>query len=228
MVEHPTFRGQLILLINKFRNGDAGLFNEIKDIKFEQPQLVSFIDEINGAGTPEKSAMVSENKAVGLRWFIGADLNHSNVTSVDFWPSLEFGMDILANPNVQQFVFRSSVSLSSVSPSYIYYVPGSPATYQKFEYSQTTASITPQVMFNFFNEDKFKIYIDGGLTLNISGYSNNVQLPTFWFNVFMQAGIVLNKQFDIAVGYYPGASYSGSAVNNRSVLLGVKFFFGKN
>ena len=144
---------------------------------------------------------------------------------------------MFGNPTIQQFIFRAEVSFSYIDPKFeAKQVNGS--TYGPFSFNQYTATFTPQLIFNAFNKDHIKIYIDAGLGLNISGYSNSklviegapYKLDSFWFNIPLQAGVVFNKKLEIFFTYTGYAAYTGYeyfSVENQSTTLGLKYLFGK-
>src|SRR6202012_2326061 len=122
------------------------------------------------------------------------------------------------NPNVQKVIFRAELSLSYAS--FDTSVPSSSFANdtKAFTFNQYNATITPQVVFNFYNKDKVKLYADAGVGINISMYTNEkytennmyglqVQTPyplnSVWLNFPVQAGAVLNKHIEVFVSYIP-------------------------
>ena len=159
-------------------------------------------------------------------------------------PEFNFGFDMFVNPNVQRLIFRAELSLSYVSAKLSYPESGQTVPINgTYTFNQYTATITPQLIFNAYNKDNFKIYIDAGVGFNFSAYSNNkvttpqtnvttnrpYDLEPYYASLPIQAGIVLNKKIDIAftfVKYATYTSYNDIALSNQSMCLGVKYFFG--
>jgi hypothetical protein len=163
-------------------------------------------------------------------------------TSRTVAPKINFGFDAFVNPNVQQFIFRAELSLSFVGANFRYpIITNSITTYDDYTFNQFTASLTPQLLFNVYNKDDFKFYIDGGIAFNLAAYSNNeitdpntgakdpnqhpYHLEPYWASFPLQVGAVLNKKIEISFTYNSFAvftKYSDISVANQSFNLGVK------
>lgn len=256
VVNSPTYRGQLLLYINKYIPGNNKLISGIKLMEYRQSDLESIVDKINNNGNPVKKKSVS-------RFFAGIGLNNTvtevnsvmysripqNYTTIS--PKINAGIDMFDNPNVQRFVFRIEFSFSYVTPQYKYpLVAMGINTNQIYEFNQYTASITPQILFNVYNKDSFKVFIGGGWAFNLSAYSNNkftiisadpnivnaytVQKPytleSYWSNFPLEAGVTLNKKIELCftyTGYAAYTKYTGFYASNQTTSLGLKYLFGK-
>jgi len=260
------FRGQLILLNNKFRNGNQKLLNAIAEARYDEPDLeliTTRLNDENAGSSPTSNNMNSHPKLV--RIFAGLGVNditttykyvqsvvsttNSNGTSTIYnyasyhstaiAPKINFGVDMFINPNIQQFIFRSELSFSYSNGLFnrtIQTVTGGDVTYN-YKFTQYTTSLTPQLLFNLYNTDKLKFYIDGGITLNLSSYGynnaaevdqNGLQLQPFWAYFPLQAGVVFNKKIEIYFTYTSGASfsdYTDFSVSNQYMCLGLKVLF---
>jgi hypothetical protein len=115
-----------------------------------------------------------------------------------------------------------------------------------YSFNQYTATITPQILLNIYNKEKFKLYLDVGAGLNFSAYSNNKliledtrspanntaephpNLESFWLNFPFQAGVILNKKIELSLTYFGYDTYTNNTnydIKNSSIGLGVKYFF---
>lgn len=145
---------------------------------------------------------------------------------------------------MQKFVFRGEIALSYINPHYAYQiarVDGAMAN-TTYTFNQYNAAATPQILFNFYNKDNFKLYIDAGIAFNFSSYTNNKfvidesdiagpYLAPFWINLPLQTGMILNKKIEVCFTYINKASFSRSSSfdsSNQTVSVGVKLLFGKN
>jgi hypothetical protein len=156
---------------------------------------------------------------------------------------VNLGFDVFVNPNVQKLIFRTEFAFSLVSTKLLY--PVSDIKDNQLSYDQYIVSITPQLLYNVYNTDGFKVYVDAGASANLSKFSNIAFIDpatglndphntTDGFNNFivdfpLKAGVVINKKFEAAFTYTPYAkitSYSAIAVSNQFFGLGVKYFFG--
>jgi hypothetical protein len=259
-VERPFFCGQMIFYINKYVPENTGLTSTAERTGFDDDPLINLVNQINGnkgglvngvAKTPNlrffAGAGAQYNKARLLEYYSVATNNGSylykvNTSSICVYPKFNLGVDVFVNPNVQKFIFRTELAFSFVSTKLLY--PVTDTKNNQLSYDQFITSLTPQLLYNVYNTDSFKLYLDIGFSASISKYSNiafidpatglndpNNTTDGFYNYVTylpLQAGIVLNKKFEAAFTYTPYAkitSYSAIAVSNQSFGLGVKYFF---
>ncbi|HTE00891.1 MAG TPA: hypothetical protein VK668_16480 [Mucilaginibacter sp.] len=256
IINSDIYKGQMLLYVNKFSPGNDKLISRVNQAKYNQLGLESIVNEINNNGNDVKQ------RSSG-RLFVGLginstitevyDVNYSGLTQryTTMSPKINLGIDFFDNPNVQRFVFRAELSLSYVAPRYYYPVTVSGAgANEVYKFNQYTAAITPQVLINLYNKDDLKIYVDGGVALNFSAYSNNVftienapanvtesttvkepyKLESFYANFPLQVGVTLNKKFEIyltRIGYAAYTKYDGFYASNQSYCLGVKLLLSK-
>ncbi|MGZ3750134.1 MAG: hypothetical protein ACXVAU_02590 [Mucilaginibacter sp.] len=250
--EMPVYRGQLILYINKFNTGDKELLDKVGRVMYKETDLEQIVNEINGNDVKK-----TQNKKSNTRFFVGAGINNtqtqyyqadfqSPLSSATITPKISGGLDVFVNPNVQQFIFRVELSFSYIKTRFIYPVSSS-GPFDIYSFNQYTASVTPQLLYNIYNKDNFKVYLDGGLAFNFSSYSNastinpaagaidpNQQpyhLEPYWANFPVQAGVVINKKIEISFTYAAYAAYTqyqGLSIANRSACLGVKYLLSKH
>jgi len=253
-----TYKGQLKLRVNKFHPGNTGLNRKVENTDYELDQLKSLINEIN------------ENKSdkPAFRFFAGLAFNSTTVKINDIIyihdqqslnyssPKINFGIDVFGNPNVQKFIFRMELSYSYIKPRFAYsddpqYAIKSISDIH-YAFDQNTFSFTPQLLLNLYNTAKLKFYIDGGVGLNFSGYSNqhldikntdefnNVTrtstdnpylLSSFWLTVPVQAGVIF-KKVEIHFTFLTGPNYtpikgasSTLTAGNQATNMGVKYLF---
>lgn len=252
VVSSPQYKGQLLLYMNKTSPNNKRLFSEINTTSYNYADLEKVVDHINGLsynnglnnrffwGIALNMTTAEENLA-----------NYDNFIpkkSTSQTPKISWGVDFFNNPRVQHLIFRVEVSASYITPRFNY---NSPSYNLLYEYNQYTASITPQVLVNLYNKDNFKIYIDGGWAFNFSAYSNNksignyygdptlgattpvknpYKLEPYWSNFPLQAGVVVNKRWEVFATYMPNAAYTKYTqlyASNQSLNLGVKWLMGK-
>jgi len=251
VINSHVYNGQLLLYINKFCPDNNKLISDAEKVKYEEVYLEPLIDEINNSNGKSNNI----KKAISSRLFVGIAVNSTktevdNVNYVDaiihstsVSPKINFGIDVFNNPHIQQLIFRAELSLSYIAPRLKYPSTATAANSDYiYEFNQYTAAITPQIIFNVYNSDSFKFYLDAGFSFNFSAYSNNkliIQygdattvnkpyiLQSYWSNFPLQAGVVLNKKMEIYFNYTPYASYTKYTefyASNQSMNLGFKFF----
>ena len=231
-VERAFFRGQLIFYINKYTPEKTGLINQAESIAFEQDQIEKVVYQINGDTVARANGHVKGSR---LRWNLGAAMMYSQWKGesgkFNGIPQISFGLDVFDNPNVQQWVFRASVSFSDLSSKSSYYNTSTLA-YNPITSTQTIFSITPQILYNLYNKENLKVFVGGGASLNFSGYSTDPSSvngnkvgnpPVCWYNLPITAGIAVNKRIEAAFTYAPYEHILGI----RFYDLGVRVYLDK-
>jgi hypothetical protein len=246
------YKGLLSLYINKFAPQGNKLINFVRSMKYEQSDFINVVDKINNntsAGNKKKSsrffagiAIADTKTKVNNTYFEGTN-SDNKIT-----PKIGLGVDIFNNPNTQQLIFRGELSLSYINPQFNY--PAISGTgVQTYSFTQYTAALIPQILFNIYNKDNFKIYIDAGIGVNFSNYSNQkvvAQSPVtytpiitenpyhfehVWTDFPFAVGMMLNKKVEISFNYTPlYGSYSRYVfihAGNQSMGLGIKFLLGR-
>lgn len=234
-IERPFYKGQLIFYINKYQEGNMKLIRLAEEATFEADPIEEIVDKING--DTAKTA-INRNKAPNFRLFAGGGI--ARLTNFGFntlsIPQFTIGLDRFDNPYVQQWIFRNSLSISFVSANIPYYVPDAPGN--NLNYNQFTISITPQILYNFYNKDNLKIYVGMGASLNLSSYDgehfsatttavpSDIGLSGFWVGIPLQTGVMVNKSWELSFTYAPYTKYvpGYNVWNNHSFGLGVKFY----
>lgn len=252
----PIYKGQLLYYINKFEPGNEKLIHKAEEIQYRQPDLIALIDAINGNNT------VVKRKPAG-RFFLGLALNSTNTqindaigvsgiqNSTSVLPKISMGYDVFNNPNVQRMALRGELSIWGATPRFrtpVYI--NNQKTNAIYEFDQYNVSLGPQILFNFYNKDNFKIYIDCGLALNFSAYANDqytienepanvteastvkspFKLENYWASFPLQAGIVINKKVEVCFTYTGSATftrYSDFYASDRILSIGLKYLFQK-
>jgi hypothetical protein len=264
IVEHNTFRGQLLLYNNKFNGGNPQLVNRINDVMFNEADLEKIVNLINNNGLDQPNKGISANKKPSaIRLFAGIGANNisskytyggfnpaiptnSSTYSNSITPKIGFGADFFINPSVQRLIFRVELSYSYSNNSFIHSVTGANTTIRSYPlgFSERTFTVTPQVIFNIYNENKLKIYIDGGVSDNNTSSPNNnpivsaglgndflFKFKPFWANYSFQAGVVLAKKIELAFTVTNSAPNMTTfpdvvTIANSSTCVSVKYLFG--
>jgi hypothetical protein len=246
-IERTIFRGQLIFYINKYTPGNTSLISQAEELAFEDSPLEDIVYKINGDAAVKAKGLPKQSKS---RWFVGTGLSYGQnkdvaVTSTSHseLPQVSIGFDMFDNPNVQQLIFRTSLSISYVNAKVTYTLPESLNGILTFD--QITTAITPQIIYNVYNSDNFKVYIGGGASLNFSAYSNtdfsgigpngtnssSFNFSAFWVSMPLQTGIMVNKKWEASFTYAPYTKITPNSYNrfnSESFGLGVKFFLGRH
>ncbi len=243
LTKSSIFKGQLLLYANKFRPGNEELISRIEQSIYNLEDLQNIVNDINGN-------KVTAKRKISTRFFTGIGINKTATetgnsalyggtqTSASTLPTVSAGIDIFGNPTVQQLIFRTELTLSSISAKFNGVTINRLSSIDPFSFHQYTATIAPQLLLNIYNKTNFKFYLDIGVGFNFSTYDHNFAtmngvdytLSGFWFTLPIQAGIVVQKNIEVCFIYTPYADYTPYAtfyVKSQNTSLGVKYLFGK-
>ena len=250
LVTENRYQSQLDHLALKYNLNNNKFETQISSCSYTETDLVKVAQVING-NTDKQFTPVRNS---GSRWLLGAGVN-SSVMSFEgvlkftgqnsTYPKISAGFDLFPNKNTQQLFLR--VELSLTAAKYSFYNPNPDGYSQSLELSQRTGSIIPQLIYNIYNQDRFKIFIDAAASVNVSSYNNyklvenfnNVAessspgfpgLARFWYTFYAKTGVVLNKKWEIYVSYAPSAivtaNYDTFAGTVVSYQAGLNYLFG--
>ncbi|RCH53814.1 hypothetical protein DJ568_16385 [Mucilaginibacter hurinus] len=241
--------GQLTLLLNKYAGGDKRKLRAVQQAHFNEGNLIRVFELIDGTGAENR------NRPAGSRLFVGGGLNYINTAfygenrfaesspSKTYSPKVSAGYDFFINPIVQQFFFRTELSLHYVKPNFSR--PVSSQAYVSYTFDQYNLALTPQLIYNVYNKESFKFYIGAGAAINYSIYANNkmtmhntapynqpaYRFENLWLSFPLQAGVTVNKRFDISLNRSGAAAftrYLGFSVASEVWGISLKYLFDRN
>jgi len=186
------------------------------------------VSPITNTYTYSGTSITTSNNVTIVNTISGESNSHSVMINLDG------GVDFMINPDIQQFIFRAEFSVATFGETARQAATTDFAAFN-FSYTGFYLSVVPQLIFNVYNTNKFKIYVDGGFGLHSVTYSNGGSNASLFdgygtgFYVPLQAGMVFNKKFEISVGYNgftSGATYGTVTVSNKvSANIGLKYLF---
>jgi hypothetical protein len=256
------YYAQLIELTNKYRSDDAAkIIDRIVVLNYNEDEILRIINLVNN----DTTAPIKKNGTRAYNLYAGIGLNASRITrssnpfagttdveKASYLPELVFGIDVPFNPNTGRLVFRTELVLEMIKARISNYDSEySALTVNTYSFTQTSASLRPQLIYNFFNGSNLKFYAGGGAAINFSRYSganvkkqvssttvagyNSVQeekVPSSggtWFAPIAKAGFIIGKKLDINFGYSPSTSIQAAAdimgVSVTTVEAGVNYRF---
>jgi hypothetical protein len=248
-VNETKYKGQLIYLSSKYNKNTEELRTTIESSSYDQ-DLVNIVYKINGSA----KRVISHNKS-GISFYAGIGSSISSIKppndytfySTDdsyvysYLPRISFGMNVYTNPEVGRLVFKAEIALSANTfktyfNQYFYSAPKSYLTLNQY-----TVSLEPQVLYNIYNSDRFKFYLEAGVSLNFSKYSNNnlysagstdpesnyIEVTNSWFSVPLSAGVTLNNKIGLYVSYIIPSVFSGNGFSYSSTQFGLTYTFGQ-
>lgn len=255
-----VFVSQLYGLAQKYNPGSDELRQLIEQASYNTQDLKKISEMINKMTYDTKDYGTTSS----VRFFAGVGINITRlkptsefrfynpptITSVN--PTLSGGANIYINPNVGQFIARCEIlftrdSYNTVADVY-FNQPEKPKS--QYHLTQYIAVFYPQLVFNAYNTNDFKFYLDAGLAFNFSknkgdelynGYTqvtekHYLNVNSYWINYPVKVGIVLNRKIDISIAYIistsitnnisSGSKTSGDySLNLSSILAGVHYNF---
>jgi hypothetical protein len=255
------FRMQLQNLLQKNNIADVHLIRRVSQSEYYESEIAEIIGKINGNSGKQFQAP----GLFGTRWFAGAALNNSKFqfsgefvlanapASNSALPKLDAGIDFLFNKNVQQLYLRLEGVFSYGHYDFSFYNSGS-IPYEgtsSLNFKMYNTALVPQVVYNVYNAEKLKVFIDAGVAINIAFYDHHQLItnyggsfpnaeydnyPQFVKNYFsfpLKAGFAFNKKLEIFMCYVPptNIAYVSQALtfqsNIGSYSAGLNYYFGK-
>jgi hypothetical protein len=255
------YRNQLAYLAQKYAGSNGKLDKEVLAANYDESDLIKIIQTINGGSSKQSSVQ----NLSGSRWFAGIGVNYSTLelttysgtsfggstvnNSGSVLPKITAGIDVFANQNVQSLIFRAELSVTAssfnISNTNNTRVPHSTSS---LEFTQLNGAVTPQLIYNIYNKQELKVFIDAGAALNFAAYnqyqyvtkyenslpedvqSNYPAFDKFWVSFPIKAGITLNNKIEINVCYIPPSTIVDDTIfkgNISSFGAGVNYLFGK-
>ncbi|MGZ3753472.1 MAG: hypothetical protein ACXVAU_19460, partial [Mucilaginibacter sp.] len=160
---------------------------------------------------------------------------------------ISFGADLMDSPNSDKLVFRVEATLAESQYKSIYIYTGSPFVPVRYSYDQLAIALAPQIIYNFYHEKDFRMYVGAGVALTFYQYFNatydidyaatkvtNAHLVTSnFFNTFrtpfvFKAGVMFNIKIGAFVKYVTAAPVTNDyyfSLNSSSMQIGLSYTF---
>ncbi|GAA4335714.1 hypothetical protein GCM10023149_43860 [Mucilaginibacter gynuensis] len=249
--------GQLLLLHKKYNNDNNKNRSTIENSNFVESDLVKSINIINNSSSTTSNTQKGTEvvRPSNNRFFVGLGLTYTKTRfkgqnpfdggdgGKTYTPKISIGYDAFANSQVQRVVFRGELSFNYISSKIT--STQSATSGAVYSFNQGNFAFTPQLIFNLYNTDDLKLYVEGGAALTFSFFSNDkivsgnsnitnqakpYDVESFWLSYPFQIGAVINKKFDVSVGYTPSATYTRYTfftLSNEVIGLNLKYLFNK-
>jgi hypothetical protein len=253
VVTVEEFKNQLIEAAKNSKVNTSNLLDLLLATKYEERDIARITNLINGG----KSQAFPLNKPSMTTFYAGIALSSSKATydgdnalansptnKISYFPKLTLGIDFRSNPFIGKLIFRFDLSFTGANYEISKVVEGTGKTTHSF--NQYTGSLTPLVIYNFYNSDKLKVNAGVGFSLNLSQYSNNkkqfdnfhnpawsnedeVKLRSFWIALPIRLGVVFNKKYEVYGQYnYPFSSitdYMNYSISVKSWQVGFNYLY---
>lgn len=185
-VNENTYMRQLFALANKYQGLSDDTQWQIEHAGYNKDDLLKIVSKINHISKTdyEKSNTVKGPKS---NFFIGAAVNIDNMSApassayasgggtgyTSYKPAVFLGVNFFANPSTRQLQFRLELGAAQSQFKSFYELQVSPRIPFKASFDKLTFSFSPQIIYNFYNAENFKIYGGAGLVLIYDSFSNS-------------------------------------------------------
>ena len=184
-VNENTYMKQLFALANKYGVLDNNLQTDIEHSRYNNDDIVKIVSKINHISKDE----YEKTHAPGgpkFNLFLGAAANIDNIktaTNSPFYaaggrsatsvlPAVSFGINLFANPSTRQLQFRLEVGAAQSQYKSLYDSKVYPYIPMKASFNEVTFNISPQIIYNFYNAENFKVYGGVGVCFSTYKFSN--------------------------------------------------------
>lgn len=253
VITNDKYRRQLLVVMRKFNVSSSAVEQRLTSLSYDETDILRIVNEINGQEYIKTQYpktrffaglgfMHNQTRYAGI-----SDFANSNVTSKDSYsPVLTAGLDLFANPAIGKLIYRLELSLMMSKTDVSAPRPNDNGNSKNVSFTQYSAIVAPQLIYNIYNTERFKFFIGGGVGFNISGYSKNKyyftnfygqvtpvepeDLQPISFLVPFSAGVVIHKRIELSAGYtVPFNIISGGVYSIRMerYKAGISYLFGK-
>lgn len=262
LVTQNLYTGQLEQLADTYKTNTPALKNEIKRSRYAEDDLISITAQINGDDAKQIKNTIARNSKA--RFYFGAAytvntlqyVSHATSTVYTYSDFNPFANASPAKSNSPKLTFGGDAAFGRIelraelALSFNDYTitnteinPYTPIRVSTQHLKQGTVSVTPQVIYNIYNTDKFKLFIDGGISYNLSAYPTNMYTTLYassysgqsfpvlnktWFSFPLKAGILLNKKIELYGSYSSAMGLSEYIAFNAKITTyqgGINYFF---
>lgn len=246
--QYRVYQDTLLALAQKY-NVSKNLEAMIMKTDFIESDLFSVIKLINNDKATKEPGMGGTRFYAGVLFaqtttdFLGS--NHlGGQRSQSYIPTLNAGLDVFTNRYTKRLFLRLDLSLSADKPRFKSQEENLDTYDYKFD--RYTAMLSPQLTYNLYNKENFKLYLGIGVGVNYSFYGkdnrliynttygytttqkNPYNLNSFAINPVLKAGTFISKTFEIYAQCIPPdyiTNYVGFGVRTSSLGVGVHYLF---
>jgi hypothetical protein len=260
-VTENTYQKQLFSLANKYNALDDKTTGEIENSNYSEDNLLAIVSRINNISKSEYDKKYTAKTKFGF--YVSGALNISTTTSPSglpfvaggasssyssYLPAAAIGLNINPNPVSGKVEFRVDLSVAPGQFNESYQLKVSPYTGAKASFDQLNISISPQIIFNFYNSTHLKIFVGAGGVITRFNFTNpyfgnqNSAAPAanfpdepYYFlkngtSFLLKTGFRIHKNWEVFFNYIIPTSITPSpyfGFNNSVTQIGASYFFGK-
>jgi len=264
LIDH-AYKHQLQMLAVEYNLSNEALINEIQNTDYKDYAISKIVNKINGI-----TNMKPASDGTGIRFFAGAGINSSSInvtgsselsnakSSSQVFPKIDIGADIYLNKNVGRLIFRTELYYTGNNTQFIYNYNGGSYTgsgsvinySEVLKFNTSRIGLEPQIIYNIYNSNNLKFYLDVGVAFIYCDYTNKVYnltisyttggasdliaqpfpyMHAIIFNVPAKIGFLINNRFNIYAGYMAQTALNENnySLNLTQYELGINYIFGK-
>ncbi|MGZ4001219.1 MAG: hypothetical protein ACXVIY_11345, partial [Mucilaginibacter sp.] len=179
-----TYQKQLSAVALNNNELNESLIAIIARSEYSEDNILDIVSRINKITNTEYKKTHYSGSSVNL--FVGAGLSICSTSSdagsqysvgggksyTSFGPRISFGIDLFANPATRALQFRLELSGAQNKFRSLYTLKVNPYKPTEVSFNSQELSVSPQVIYNFYNGDKFKIFVGVGVIFSHLSYSN--------------------------------------------------------
>jgi hypothetical protein len=246
--QFKIYQDTLLALAQKY-NPSKNLEARIMKIDFTQSELFSVIKLINNDKGTKESGIGGTRLYAGVLFvqtttdFLGAN-RLGGQRSQTYIPTVNAGLDVFINKYTKRLFLRLDLSLSVDKPHFKFQEENLDTYDYKFD--RYTVTLSPQLLYNLYNKESFKLYLGVGVGVDCSFYGkdnriiynttygytktekNPYNLNRFAINPLIKAGSFIGKKFEIYAQYTPPdyiTNYVDFGVRTSALGIGVHYLF---
>jgi hypothetical protein len=244
-IAQEKYKGQLIYLAAKYNSNSDALRTEIERAGYNN-DLVGVMSKINRSGKQDNSG-----RNPGSSFYVGissganafkAPKNLSYHYTNSYLPRVSIGVNAYTNPDVGTLVVRGEIGFfMNNNKTYFNASSYSDGTKPFYTINQYNFSLSPQLIYNLYNTNSFKFYVNAGASLNLSKYSNTTNYnfgshgsyknsnnlgSLTWLSIPLSTGITLQNKIGIFVSYTIPTIIDNNDTKFSSEQIGINYIFG--
>ena len=256
--QHRRYRIQLSILAQKYKPNDLGVERVISVADYEAESFIDITQRLNDTNI---TAIFTDNSVTDF--FAGAGVNYGlasynglNDYNMDNpqpsngpMPFVTIGFNHFLNKSTRKLYFGADLSFltnhNNVTNTYVGSSGTSTVTTTStLDYKQYTASLSPQMGYNFYSTPTFKFFGNIGIAFNFSQYSHatytnyingsstpsvrsaDLYLPKFKLSTNFKAGFTIKQKIDVFAGVN-SATFLFSNRGAKNYQLGMHYRFSK-
>jgi hypothetical protein len=251
-ITESTYKKQLSVIAGKHNLLDDKLNLYIQRSEYSYSNILSVVSKLNDMKVAKEDNVITANY-----FYAGIGVNITSFTTdgeykkaggkpyTSIMPMLLAGVNVYANPNTQNLAFRFELGIGANRYESNYKNQVLPYNDVVFHFTQLSASLTPQVLYNFYNQPNFKFYGAIGMQVSYNQYvdkafqnKDGTAFSSFsgavfdfnkvFANPLVKAGFTINKKINIYASYIPVTNVNVDPyflISYTTVQAGINYLF---